>query len=224
MQKVYIFGDCHTARLQEHMDPKDLQVDLKMWGKAGTNIWHLDLETLLKDNTESSGVETYAKTGIAREDTIVGFSEIKDDGIVMPWVGYVDIRQFLPRYKNADEVAKKYVEEVMKNYPNSKIWFIEPLPQFTEMLLKYEGISPSYTYEERQNQNDLFIESLSKYCLENNLSQPISQQEIYDAVGVQEFTTDMTPQDRPHPTDCLTRSDMEKIYNLVINKIQNSLT
>jgi hypothetical protein len=224
MQKVYIFGDCHTARLQEHIDLKDLNINLKMWGKAGTKIWNLNLETLIKENTKSSGVETYAKTGIAREETIVRFSEIKDDGIVMPWLGYVDIRQFLARHKNADEVAKKYVEEVIKNYPNSKIWFIEPLPQFTEMLLKYEGISPSYTYEERQEQNSIFIEALNLYCSKNNLLKPISQQEMYSALGVDKFTTDMTPQDRPHPTDCLVRNDMEKLYNLIINKVQNSLT
>ena len=32
MKKVFIFGDCHTARIWEHYNSKNCPVNLKMWG------------------------------------------------------------------------------------------------------------------------------------------------------------------------------------------------
>jgi hypothetical protein len=227
MKKVNIIGDCHAARILEHWNPKTCPVDLKVWGKAGFKAYDLNIKELHEYDEPSSGIESFndniLQTFRKHEDTILNFQNIKNGELIMPWAGYVDIRQFLPKYKNADLIVKKYVEEFINFYDKSVIRFIEPLPQFTEMLLKYEGIHPSYSYEERLEQNRIFIDSLRKYSEEYGLQKPISQEEIYKAVGVQEFTTDLTPQNGSHPVDALTPNYMNKIYNLFIEESVNTL-
>ena len=102
--------------------------------------------------------------------------------------------------------------------------FIEPFPQFTEMLLKPgEQISWNF-YKDRKKENDIFIESLRKYSLENNLMSPISQKEILESIGVEELTTDMTPNYAPHPIDGLKPEYNEKIYNLFVTSIKEMIT
>lgn len=219
MNKAYIFGDCHTCRLWENYNP-DSKIKLLAWGKGGTKIWDLNLQEKIDKNEVSSGTERSAKF---LKETLVSFADLKDGDLILPWLGYVDIRQFLPKYKNADELAKYYVDIVIAAFPNSKIKFIEPLPQFTEMLLKHEGISPSYEYSERLDQNNQFIAALNKYVNLYKLEKPITQQQILNTLGVKEFTTDMTPTDYPHPVDALRSEDMEKIYNLVMEEISNTL-
>lgn len=206
------------SRIQEHWDPNNCPVELKIWGKAGTKAYNLDINYLYEENEFSSGTERSSKFVPDKRDTVVDFQDIKDDGIIMPWVGYIDIRQFLPKYKNADHVVKNYVDQFVNFYKNSTIRFIEPLPQFTEMLLKYEGIHPSYSYEDRQNINKEFIDSLRKYSESYGLQQPVSQKSIYDSVGVSEFTTDLTPSDMPHPSDSLQQIHMKKIYDLFVDE------
>lgn len=217
-KKIYFIGDCHMARIKEHWNPNDCPIDLVIWGKAGSKCFDLSIKKMHDDNEYSSGTERGSIYFENKKDTVVEFTEIQDDGIIMPWLGYVDIRQFLPKYKNTDEVVKKYVEEIVNFYKNSTIRFIEPLPQFTEMLLKYEGIHPSYSYEDRQNINKEFIDSLRKYSESYGLQQPVSQKSIYDSVGVSEFTTDLTPSDMPHPSDSLQQIHMKKIYDLFVDE------
>ena len=223
MKKVFIFGDCHTARILEHHYPEKISINLKMWGLAGSKIWDLNekiVETIEK-NSVSSGVESVTRQ--LNFDPKIKFNEFVDSDLIMPWLGYVDIRQFLPKYKNAEELVKNYVETILNTFKDKKIRFIEPLPQFTEMLLKYEGISPSYEYQERLEQNKLFLHYLTKYSQLANLMPPVSQIKIYQATGKKQFTPDMTHDKAPHPVDGLKDEYNEKIYNLFIEEIINTL-
>jgi hypothetical protein len=93
------------------------------------------------------------------------------------------------------------------------------------MLLKYDGISPTFTYEDRQNQNNIFCGALREYTQQHNMLTPITQQEIKDAVGIQEFTidyaTDVIPLDQPwhnKKKDALKKEYWAKIYDLFISK------
>jgi hypothetical protein len=217
-QKVYFIGDCHMARIKEHWNPNDCPIDPVIWGKAGFKCFNLSIKKMYESNESSTGTERGSIYFKNSEDTTVEFIEIEDNGIIMPWVGYIDIRQYLPKYKNTDEVVKKYVEEIVNFYKNSTIRFIEPLPQFTEMLLKYEGIHPSYSYDDRQNINKEFVDSLRKYSNLHGLQQPVSQESICDSIGLYKFTTDLTPKDLPHPSDSLEPKYMKKIYNLFVDE------
>jgi hypothetical protein len=151
-------------------------------------------------------------------DGVIPFSDIKDESILFSWFGYVDIRTFLSNYDNADAVAKKYIQQLISNFKNSRIVIIEPLPQFTEMLLKYEGISPYYTYEQRLEQNKKFLDSLRAYAYEAGITDFIYQSEILECLGVTELTPSMTHDKAPHPVDGLQDEYNEKILSLFIEK------
>lgn len=224
-KNVYLVGDCHLSRVQEHYNdgsleqkfwgnkaPDPAKLNMTFWGKAGTKIWDLDLDKLFEENAVSSGHESCPSREFCKCAT--PFRDIKDDGIVMIWLGYIDVRQFLSKYKNAEELAKDYLSKVKKYFKNSTIVIIEPLPQFTEMILKYEGMSPLYTYEQRLEQNDLLIKALKKQCEKENIHLIITQKEILEAIGESELTTEMTHTKAPHPVDGLQDKYNKSIYDL----------
>ena len=214
MKKIYLIGDCHLSRVSEHYEEDNNQVDLTFWGKAAKKIWDLDFQEMYKEDELSSGKESQK----FQNDGVIPFSEIKDYGILFSWFGYVDIRTFLSAHNNADTVAKKYIDQLKGTFVNSKIVIIEPLPQFTEMLLKYEGISPSYTYEQRLEQNRKFLDSMHAYAREVGITDFILQSEILDLLGVSKLIPEMTHDKAPHPVDGLQDKYNKKILDLFIKK------
>ena len=224
-KSVYLFGDCHLSRVQEHYndgtmeskfwggrEPRMCKKEMKFWGKAGTKIWALDFNNLYEENALSSGHESCPSKEACR--CVTQFRDIKDDGVVMLWLGYIDVRQFLSKYNNAEDVVKHYIKSIKDYFKNSTIVIIEPLPQFTEMLLKYEGISQSYTYEERLNQNSIFLNILRSECAKENINLFITQEEILNAIGTKELTPEMTHKKAPHPVDGLQDQYNSRIYDL----------
>jgi hypothetical protein len=217
MKKIYLIGDCHVSRVSEHYNKNKAMhnlVDVVFWGKAAKKVWDLDFKKMYEEEELSSGKEEQLFYG----DGVIPFSDIKDGGILLSWFGYVDIRTFLSGYDNADEVAKKYIKEIVNNFKNSTIVIIEPLPQFTEMMLKYEGISPHYTYQQRLNQNKKFLDSLHKYAHDAGITNFIFQSQILNAVGVKELTPDMTHNKAHNPVDGLKDEYNSKILDLFIKK------
>jgi hypothetical protein len=219
MKNVYLIGDCHLARVSEHFNKEKSEMNMVFWGKAAKSIYNIDFKKMYEEGEMSSGKEEQKFPN----DGVISFSEIKDDGILFSWLGYVDVRTFLTKYNNADLVAKKYIDDLVENFPNSKIIIIEPLPQFTEMLLKYDGISPSYTYEDRLKQNKLFLESMHKYAGIAGIKNFITQKEIYDAIDAKELTPEMTHNKAPHPVDGLNDEYNKKIFELFYKKAKEFL-
>jgi len=214
MKNIYLIGDCHLSRVSEHYNQSTADLKMIFWGKAAKKIWDLDFNAMRKEGELSSGKEAQRFPG----DGVIPFSDIKDESILFSWFGYVDIRTFLSNYDNADAVAKKYIQQLISNFKNSRIVIIEPLPQFTEMLLKYEGISPYYTYEQRLEQNKKFLDSLRAYAYEAGITDFIYQSEILECLGVTELTPSMTHDKAPHPVDGLQDEYNEKILSLFIEK------
>jgi hypothetical protein len=214
MKKIYLIGDCHLSRVSEHYDKNNNKIDMVFWGKAAQKIWDLDFKTMYDEGELSSGKEEQKFHG----DGVIPFSDIKDDCVIFSWFGYVDIRTFLSRYGNADVVAQKYIKQLTSTFKNSKIVIIEPLPQFTEMLLKHEGISPSYTYEQRLEQNKKFLDSMHMYAREAGITDFIFQSEILDCLGVSELIPEMTHDKAPHPVDGLQGKYNRKILDLFTQK------
>lgn len=219
MKKVYFIGDCHLSRVSEHYNKDNSNIDFTFWGKAAKKIWDIDFNQMYLNDELSSGKEKQN----FYNDGVIPFSNIDKNGIIFFWFGYVDIRTFLPKHNDAEEVVKKYINEIIKNFDKNKSYIIEPLPQFTEMLLKYEGISPYYTHEERLEQNKLFLNYLYKYCKEFDIKILITQKEILDAIGHRELTPNMTHDFAPHPVDGLKPEYNKKIFNLFENKVTEIL-
>jgi len=214
MKKIYLIGDCHLSRVSEHYHESNDKIDMVFWGKAAKKIWGLDFKTMYQEGELSSGKEEQ----IFPEDGVISFSDIKDDGVIFSWFGYVDIRTFLSGYRNADVLACEYIKQLTSIFKNSKIVIVEPLPQFTEMLLKYEGISPHYTHEQRLYQNNDFLESLHMYAGEAGITDFIFQSEILECLGVTELIPSMTHTKAPHPVDGLKDEYNKKILDLFIKK------
>jgi hypothetical protein len=214
MKKIYLIGDCHLSRVSEQYDKDSNKIDMMFWGKAAKKIWDLDLKKMYDEGELSSGKEEQKFF----EDGVIPFSDIKDDGVIFSWFGYVDVRTFLSKYDNADVVAYGYVKQLTATFKNSKIVIVEPLPQFTEMLLKHEGISPHYTHEERLYQNNNFLKSLHKYAGEAGITDFIFQSEILECLGVTELIPSMTHTKAPHPVDGLKDEYNKKILDLFIKK------
>lgn len=215
MKNIYMLSDCHLSRAIEHYYPEKHDVTFIPWPKAGLKMHAFSIEKMREENEMSSGVE-FTRTVNHEPQPI---SIVKDDGILALWMGYVDTRTFLPRYQNADVTVKNFIDNIKLNFPNSRVVIIEPLPQFTEMLLKHEGISPYYTHEQRIDQNREFLAALHKYSSEAGFEIIITQQDILDALGVPELTPSMTHTDAPHPVDGLKPEYMEKIWKLFSDKL-----
>lgn len=214
MKNIYLIGDCHLSRVSEHYVQNNSNVNMIFWGKAAKKIWDLDFKDMREQGELSSGKEAQRFP----DDGVIPFSDIKDEDILMSWFGYVDVRTFLSNYDNADVVAQKYIQQLINNFKHSKIVIIEPLPQFTEMLLKYEGISPYYTYEQRLEQNKKFLDSLRACAYEAGITDFIYQSEILECLGVNELTPSMTHNKAPHPVDGLQDEYNKKILDLFIQK------
>jgi len=215
MKNVYMISDCHLSRAIEHYYPEKHDVTFIPWPKAAKKMFGFSVEQMREEDEMSSGVEI-ARTVNHKPQP---FSIIKDDGILALWMGYVDTRTFLPHYKNADKVVKKFIDNIKLNFPNSHVVIIEPLPQFTEMLLKHEGISPYYTHEQRIDQNRELLASLHKYASEAGFEIIITQQDILDAIEVPELIPSMTHTDAPHPVDGLKPEYMKKVWKLFSDKL-----
>jgi hypothetical protein len=199
--KVYIFGDCHTARIYSHhiianvtknyfapggwnkdRTIGDTDINLKMWGLSGYKCWGTDFNEYHNSNTLCSPQEDLPELPPITDNLIdqFSFSEIKSADIVMPWLGYIDCRNWLPKYKNTEEVVKNYVENTISFFKESEIRFIEPFPQFEE--LGTQNYPETYRYDLKNEQNDIFIEMLHKYSKKHGLMAPVSQSIVYDAV------------------------------------------
>jgi hypothetical protein len=208
MTRVYVIGDCHTSRvnaIHEEMNaprnfiaPKvwgddrrieDTSTHLRFWGIEGMQAWNMKLDQLHAENTLSSAAEDFP--GIAgitdNLELRFNFNEVEDADIVMPWVGYIDCRNFIPKYRNPEEAVDNYIDQVFKFFKTSKVRFIEPMPQF-EFLGTY-NYNEGYTYEDKTYWNDLFISYLRKRSSELGLMDPINQSVIYEAVGHKPFST-----------------------------------
>lgn len=215
---IYFIGDCHTSRIQEHYTKKD-NLNFVFWGKASKKCYDLNFNEMSENHEISSGKEKQEFIGDGQLD----FFAIKDNGIVFLWFGYVDIRTFLPKYKNASFVVENYINQIKEYFKTSSIYIIEPLPQFTEMMLKNVVISPYYTHEERLEQNKEFLKHLHIMCKNNDIPIIITQKEILECLGVRELTPSMTHKNAPHPVDGLKEEFNEKLFNLFKSKAEKIL-
>jgi hypothetical protein len=106
------------------------------------------------------------------------------NSIVMPWLGYIDIKNYLPqtnKYKSADEAAEQYVNNSIQKFPEANLVFIEPIPQFITIVAANWGnfaTDPAIEFEERHEQHLLFIDALKKHSRKNKLADPINIREI----------------------------------------------
>jgi hypothetical protein len=244
--KVYIVGDCHTARVYSHhiisninknfvrpsvwnndREIGESNINLKMWGLSGYKCWGTDFNEYHNNNMLSSPSEDIPDLAPITDNLLdkFPFSEIKSADIVMPWMGYIDCRNFLPKYNNTEEVVRNYVENSISFFKGSYIRFIEPFPQFEE--LGTHNYPDPYSYDLKTKQNDIFIEMLHKYSKKHGLMDPVSQSVVYDAVEDTKLTKRHVRQGGEYQDytllDALRPEYNKKIYLNLVPEIQKTV-
>jgi hypothetical protein len=188
--KALIIGDSHTLRLRHPMS--DRGIEDCSWGPNDVPITskciqnHSGMTTNFKYEIYFSGHR--GKTGYRgsfyENDAYPCLEKYKsEDFLILPWFGYIDVKQFLPMegFKNPKEAVISYVDKTINYFKNNKIKFIEPLPQFMNIL----GFgSPLFPFEDREPYQKDFIKYLREECKLRGLEEPIS---IESMLGVDKF-------------------------------------
>lgn len=211
MEPITLIGDCHAFRVQlSHHRIGISEIPFMAWGKGGLKAWTFEPELRMGPNwLDEEGKE---------------YSQVKDEGVVIIWLGYNDIKAALPAHKDAYVTAEKLVATVKSNFKNSKIIIVEPLMQFKECIMAFPGELDYFTFEERLEQNELFITHLRYLCNINNFNY-LDQNHIANAIGTTELDLSLT-EDISHPSDGLKNHYYDKIYGLFVNealKLQKSI-
>jgi hypothetical protein len=216
MNKIYIIGDCHTTRLNQYHIKAGNDLDISFWGKAGLTMHAFDPISFANDNLQSTQIEQDEITNLPDPKK---WEDIKDDGIVVLWLGYVDAKNYLFKYNNAESTARQYLERIGSYFPNSKIILMDPHPQFVDnMHIESEQISV-VNYAERKIQNDYLCEALRNNAEEFGIKNIITQDEIFLALGLPQITKNETASYFEYPQDGLDQRYIKNIYDLIISKI-----
>jgi hypothetical protein len=156
----------------------NIQVDF--WGYAGFKCFGLDFFENINQNTISSLAEDTFKREHDSVELQFGVSKILEADLIMPWMGYIDCRTWIPKYSNAELIVQDYVDCFVNTFPSKKIRFIEAFPQFEE-LNTYSY--PTYPYDVRMQANNDFNKALHEFSKEKGLLPPVSQSVVYESVG-----------------------------------------
>lgn len=218
MENVYLIGDSHALRVYESHDLNSTTINFKAWGKGGADIYNFNALGLQKGKIVSDDFETTLPQNWDGEK--LSFNNITDDGLILAWFGYIDVKRGLPKYDDADEIAKRYIKNLKETFWNSKIRIIEPHPQFIEIIERDVEEYPAYDYELRSIQNKKLCDALRKYSLELGLGPTITQEQIYEAIGLEKITVNEAFQ---KDVDGLRYKYKLRIYNLFIDEIYKTL-
>jgi len=173
----------------------DSNIEVNFWGRAGYKCFGLDLGEDINQDLKSSNAEDMidayelallhpeypglpgATDGI---ELFFNLSDVKDADLIMPFIGYVDCRNWIPKYDNAEQIVRDYVHAFITEFPSKKLRFIEPFPQFKHVeTYAY----PMLDYVDRHAAEKSFIAFLRQVSEEYGLLPPVTQEIVYDAIG-----------------------------------------
>jgi hypothetical protein len=232
MKKVALIGDCHSTRIYEHWDPGQ-NIDFKAWGRAGQKAWSFDPAKEFSQNTLSSKFETIPSyvgfVSPETEDKIkqklkISFSKIDDEGIILLWLGYVDIKVSLPEHGNTEKCVDKYVETSLNYFKKANVRFIEPFPQFIPYIGVKNENHKEWAWEHRKKINDEFIYHLNKKLNSIKTKPIISQEKIFNTLGFSQndMFEDKAKSYKGFPLiDTFSELNMKKLYNMFIQEALN---
>lgn len=206
--QIALIGDCHSARIYQSHLRAGSKVDFKVFSYGGLKAWDIDFNSL----------NDLGYVDVENESTSLTFSDIKDEGVVMIWLGYVDSKTHLPKYQNASICAEQLVRKAVDYFKNATLIFIDPLPQFEETIMRYDGEHHYYDYDERLTQDHIFRNNLRKWAGKLGNHHIISQSEIFDALGITSLNLSHTQSLSDHPQDRLKDYLSDLLYELFINK------
>ena len=218
--KAYLIGDCQSNRVYEHYYGDGSMIDLHLWGKGGQSAWNYNPEKFKKTEMLGSGMEH----GENKTYQPFPYSQIQDnpDTLIIAGFGYIDCK-----YKihlaggDTEKTAYRYIEALKKEYDQSTILLIEPLPQFIEDIYIPSEKIPVFGYDIRRPIELDFCHNLKKFAKDFGITNYITQEEILEAIGLPVLRLENTPKDRMKDIDGLKPHHNLAIYNLIIQKVMN---
>jgi hypothetical protein len=207
MKKILVIGDSHTSKIGNcvpdvfFLKNRKLEYQYSEQNyvthivEEGRDIW---LKDYLKTH-EDKELQLWMSSHPGRSALNFDFENFasgtqkrqlddwnEEGRIVVPWLGYIDIRNWLPQtdlpgYLGAKEVVSRYIDNVLNKFDKCEVIFMEPLPQFICFITNgwVENRSdPDIEFERRHEQHLLFIDELKKQCKERGLREPINTREI----------------------------------------------
>lgn len=238
--KTYLIGDCHSSRVWEEYlksqkiwttgaNPKDL--DFVAWGKGGLSAMSFNPKQLSNNNKRSSliGLNNSKDVYDINFNDLDTTEHIRSKNkeyvgpstTVMIWLGYIDIKNNLPAFNNCDNVVSSYVRNTLEYFNQSNVLFIEPFPQFKQTIVMPNEPSRTFSYKDRKEQNDIFIEYLNKEKFKRkNIVNIITQKEILKALGMEELDISNAKLDdfSDFPLDGLKQEYYKNILDLFLKK------
>ena len=215
-KSVYLIGDCQSNRVYEHYNQDESFIKLILWGKGGKSAWNFDPEKLKKREALGDGLQhgVYSKTYEP-----IRFSQIVDPDVIIAWFGYIDCKWKMLVHDDAEKTAYKYVNTLKKEFPETKILLVEPLPQFVEDIYIEEEKLPVFKYDLRRKTELDFCSYLKKFAKDFGITDYITQEEILKALGLSKLTADNCARNlEGGPVDGLKAHHNLAIYNLFVQK------
>jgi hypothetical protein len=219
-RNILIIGDSHSGKLAFNMGKtlsskikstfrkeSDHQYRTKYLDKTGHEVWMEDglakyqdehIKFFISNHPGRSALhydfENFA-SGTQKEELDLWNSE---DRIIMPWLGYIDVRNWLPQtklngYVDVENVVKTYIDNATSKFSKARVIFIEPMPQFICIVtsrFRHNHTDPAIEFEDRHEFQLKFVSELRKQCNERGLDNPISIAEI---LGTDMIETRMQP-------------------------------
>jgi hypothetical protein len=185
LMEYLIIGDSHTLRLRNafpnrnsidcEFGPMDVPVTSKCIQNHKSET---EDDYPIKIHFSGHRGKTAFRASYLENDNYPCLNKFRDPNVmVLPWFGYIDVKQFLPLegFKNPEYAVNGYVEKMLSFFKDQEIRFIEPLPQFVNIL----GFgSPLLPFEDREPYQKAFLKNLREQCERRGLKKPISIEEI----------------------------------------------
>jgi hypothetical protein len=133
--------------------------------------------------------------------------------VILVHFGEIDIRYQLPKHKNAEETAKKYIQKTLDFFKHNRVIFIGPTPQALDKITwEFKSSHKKiYTLEERLKQQRIFNKTLAEY-------KGIEFISMQDILGI-EVATEKYLQDECH----LNRDNGLEVAKYIINYINKAV-
>lgn len=188
----YLIGDCHSNQILNRAI-EDLDFDIynnnfKVFAHAGWPMrafGTIEMEKNFTSDINGSFRGEFWKVDNWKSIDPIKFSEIEDNenSIIIFFLGYIDIKNILPLKKDSYKTIKRFMVEIKNYFPKSTIQIIEPMPQFVQSLYRDDEKWTEYSYEQRKEKNDVFIETLRAYAKINGIEIILSQSDILEIFG-----------------------------------------
>lgn len=190
--KIMIIGDSHIIRMRKTLR-LDIPVNECYWDKEPypenyekptCAYAHVFQGGYLSEDVYFSshhGRSAWSSSKVFNEMNPCLKKIIKDDTLILASFGYIDCKVQLVNFKDAEKTVIRYMDEFQKAFPNNKIRYIEPIPQFVNNL----GTGPEiFDFKDRYPMHRDFIYYLKKHSKERGLEAPISPERL---LGVDKF-------------------------------------